>query len=91
MKDTKNAEEPHSGDMFIDYSKPNDIKPRSGEMNFAIPLQLPTKINKVSGREFTFSAQITKRNCLNGKTIYCFCSIYHNAIWMLKKRRNCKA
>ena len=35
-----NAKEPHSGDMFIDYLKPNNIKPRCGEMNFAIPLQI---------------------------------------------------
>ena len=36
----KNADEPHSGDMLIQHSKLIDTKPRSGDMNFAIPLQI---------------------------------------------------
>ena len=50
----KNAEGPHSGDMFIEYYKPKNIKPRSGEMNFAILLQIAQWNSKVSGRELDF-------------------------------------
>ena len=37
--------------MLIEYSKPNNIKPHSGEMNFAIHLQIAQRNSKVSGRE----------------------------------------
>ena len=39
VKRYKKAEGPHSGDMFIEFSKSIDIEPRSGDMNFTIPLQ----------------------------------------------------